>query len=85
MAQNSHILLISRGEYEHDRTTLKNDLKELINQERADRKEGENNLNAAIERVETQIQEINSKITWGVTSLLIAIIILVLEVLFGKV
>lgn len=85
MAQNPPILFISRGECEHDRTTLKNDLKELINQERADRKEGENNLNAAIERVETQIQEINSKITWGVTSLLIAVIILVLEVLFGKV
>lgn len=85
MAQNSPILLISRGECEQGRTTLKNDLKELINQERADRKEGENNLNAAIERVETQIQEINSKITWGVASLLIAIIILVLEVLFGKV
>ena len=45
MTPGQQSLYITRSEYEKDRDILKCDLKELINQERSDRKEGEAELN----------------------------------------
>lgn len=77
--------LVYQGECEKNRDCLKNDLKELITQERNDRKEGEIELEKGIERVETQIQAMNSKLSGLLATLLIAVIIAVLELLLGEI
>lgn len=85
MAPTHPPTLVYRGECEKNRDCLKNDLNELITQERDDRKEGEIELEKGIERVETQIQAMNSKLSGLLATLLIAVIIAVLELLFGKI
>jgi hypothetical protein len=77
-------LYITRSEYEKDRDILKCDLKELINQERSDRKEGETELNNGIKRMESKLESMNSRLSEIIVTLFIAIIVAVLEFLLGK-
>lgn len=84
MVPGQQSLYITRQEYEKDRDILKCDLKELINQERSDRKEGEAELNSGIERMENKLESMNSKLSGLTITLLIAIIVAVLEFLLGK-
>lgn len=84
MVPGQQSLYITRQEYEKARDALKADLKELINQERSDRKEGEAELNSGIERMENKLESMNSKLSGLTITLLIAIIVAVLEFLLGK-
>ena len=84
MVPGQQSLYITRQEYEKARDALKADLKELINQERSDRKEGEAELNNGIERMENKLESMNSKLSGLTITLLIAIIVAVLEFLLWK-
>ena len=76
---------ISRSECEKNRDNMKCDLKELINQERNDRKEDAKELGIGIERVEERLEAMNSKLSGLILTLFIGIILAVLEFVLGKV
>ena len=78
---------ILRGECTSNKDTIKNDLKELINQERRDRKEGEAELKTEIS---TGLKEVKGEISsmktavWGLAaSVVIAIIVAIIEKAIG--
>ncbi|MDD4521687.1 MAG: hypothetical protein PHW84_01880 [Methanosarcina sp.] len=75
---------VLRGECEKNRDGLRCDLKELILQERDDRKDGEQELNRAIEKVDGKIDAINSKMTGLLVTIVAGILIFLLECIAGK-
>jgi len=83
--QNTPQILVYRGECEKNRDCLKNDLKELIQQEKIDRKEGEMELGKSIEKVDGKIDTINSKMTGLLVTLVVGILMFLIEFMMGKI
>lgn len=84
LPQNTPQILVYRGECEKNRDCLKNDLKELIQQEKTYRKEGEMELSKGIEKVDGKIDSINSKMTGLLVTLIVGILMFLIEFVMGK-
>jgi len=76
---------VNRDECDKNRDCLKCDLKELIHQERIERKEGEKELNDGIKTLNKTIANSNSSHENFMKTILIALIILIIEVFLGRV
>ena len=79
---------VLRGECEKNREVTKCDLKELIIQEREDRKEGEKELKTEIskglEEVQNELSSVRTALLGLAGSITIAIIVAILEFILGK-
>lgn len=76
---------VNRDECDKNRDCLKCDLKELINQERIERKEGEKELNDGIKTLNKTIANSNSSHENFMKTIFIALIVLIIEVFLGRV
>jgi hypothetical protein len=88
MAQNTPQLLVYKGDCERNRDCLKNDLKEMIINEREERKEGERDLKSEISTGINAVQEDIASMknaVWGLAgSIIVAILIVIIEYMIGK-
>lgn len=75
---------VNRVECKDNRDCLKCDIKELIERERNDRKEGEVELNTGLTRLESKMDEANSRQSGFMTALLVGVIVLIIQVFLGK-
>lgn len=76
---------VNRDECDKNRDCLKCDLKELINQERTERKEGEKELNDGIKTLNKTIASSNSSHENFMKTIFVALLILIIEVFMGRV
>lgn len=76
---------VNRDECDKNRDCLKCDLKELINQERIERKEGEAELNDGIKTLNKTIASSNSSHENFMKTIFVALIILIIEVFMGRI
>jgi len=75
---------VNRVECKENRDCLKCDIKELIERERNDRKEGEVELNTGLNRLESKMDEANSRQSGFMTALLVGVIVLIIQVFIGN-
>jgi len=71
---------VNRDECNKNRDCLKCDLKELINQERIERKEGERELNDGIKTLNKTIADSNSSHESFMKAIFIALVVLIIQV-----
>ena len=81
-------LLVYRGDCESKMNCLKNDLKELLIQEREDRKEGERELKTEIstglEEVQRELGSVRAALLGLAGSIVVAVIVAILEFVLGR-
>lgn len=75
---------VNRVECKENRDCLKCDIKELLERERNDRKEGEVELNSGLTRLESKMDEANARQSSFMTALLVGVIVLIIQVFLGK-
>ncbi len=85
MAQDTPQMLLYRSECEQHRNCLKNDLKELIAQERNDRREGEVEMSKSIEKVDGKMDSLNARINQVLFAVALEMCLLILGYLMGKI
>ena len=89
MAQQTPQILVYRGDCENRMDCLKKDLKELLTQEREDRKEGERELkteiNSGLEEVQRELSSVRTALLGLAGSIIVAIIVVILEFFLGTV
>jgi len=76
---------VNRDECDKNRDCLKCDLKELINQERIERKEGEKELNDGIKILNKNVVDSNSSHENFMKTIFVALVILIVEVFMGRI
>lgn len=88
MSQQSPQVLVYRGDCENKMNCLKNDLKELLIQERDDRKEGERELKTEIstglEEVQRELGSVRTALLGLAGSIFVAVIVAILEFILGR-
>ena len=85
MAQDTSQMLLYRSECEQNRNCLKNDLKELIAQERNDRRDGEMEMSKCIEKVDGKMDSLNARINQVLFAVALEMGLLIIGYIMGKI
>lgn len=78
-------ILIYRAECEGRMNCLKKDLKELITQERNDRREGEVEMSKSIEKVDGKMDSLNARINQVLFAVALEMGLLIIGYIMGKI
>jgi len=85
MAQDAPQMMLYRSECEQHRNCLKNDLKELITQERNDRRDGELEMSKGIEKVDGKMDSLNARTNQVLFAVALEMGLLILGYIMGKI
>lgn len=85
MTSDAPRILVYRGECENRMDCLKKDLKELIIQERNDRREGEVEMSKSIEKVDGKMDSLNARINQVLFAVALEMGLLIIGYIMGKI
>jgi len=85
MAPDTPPTMLYRSECEQHRNCLKNDLKELITQERNDRRDGEMEMSRSIEKVDGKMDSLNTRINQVLFAVALELGLLIVVYIMGKI